>query len=687
MRLLLSLASLSLAVGSVGAVTKRVPSQYGTIQAGINAASHGDTVLVADGIYTGTGNRDIDFGGKRIVVKSENGPDSCIIDCQGSALDRHRGFYFHNSEDSTAVLAGFTICNGYQIEGGALYVAWTSTSPTITANIIKANSADMAGGGISCYQSSPRIVDNQFIGNSGSSGGAISLAWANPLIHGNTFIGNSAQSGGAIDCSASSDAVISNNLIVRNTATAYDGGGIKCASSSPEIRNNTICSNVSGYSAAALSILSGNPTIRNTLIWANKPLQVSVAFSSPTIGYCDIQGSDSNADGNISEKPLFLDPHLGNYNVCSQSPCVDAGDPAIQDPDGSRSDIGVFFETHPECFVGNSWHVAVDGNDTTGDGSPGAPFATIQHAIDTCYHGDTIVVQPGRYVESTNLYGKTILLTSNYVFSADSLHIEGTVIDGDSATAITLEYGEDSTTTISGFSITGGSPGVYCWMSDPVIISNIITENLSSGVFCRDSDPMIIANSITENLGSGVFCRGSAPTIISNNIASNRGSGVDCREGSNALIQGNTVNQNSTEGEYAGIRSNGSSPTVLWNTITGNSGGGIYCANGRPLIRGNLISLNTTTSNGAGIYCSVCRATIDSNTITLNSADGGGGIFCISNSDAVIEDNLISHNTAGVCGGVHCAAGSDAEVGHNVISHNSAQTEGGGLYIIQSSPD
>jgi hypothetical protein len=31
-------------------------------------------VIVADGTCTGTGNRDIDFGGKAITVRSQNGP-------------------------------------------------------------------------------------------------------------------------------------------------------------------------------------------------------------------------------------------------------------------------------------------------------------------------------------------------------------------------------------------------------------------------------------------------------------------------------------------------------------------------------------------------------------------------------------------------------------------------------------
>ena len=75
--------------GLASAVTIHVPGDSATIQAGINGTMDSDTVLVADGTYTGDGNRDNDFGGRNIVVMSENGPEVTIIDCEG-----HRGFNF-----------------------------------------------------------------------------------------------------------------------------------------------------------------------------------------------------------------------------------------------------------------------------------------------------------------------------------------------------------------------------------------------------------------------------------------------------------------------------------------------------------------------------------------------------------------------------------------------------------------
>jgi len=96
-----------------GAATLHVPSlEYPTIQAGVDAAQVGDTVLVADGVYTGEGNRDIEFHGRDIVLRSENGPEVTSIDCQASKSDLHQGFNIHLGETPACRIEGFTVTNG-----------------------------------------------------------------------------------------------------------------------------------------------------------------------------------------------------------------------------------------------------------------------------------------------------------------------------------------------------------------------------------------------------------------------------------------------------------------------------------------------------------------------------------------------------------------------------------------------
>ncbi len=118
-----------------------------TIQAGIDAASDGNTVMIADGIYKGDGNRDLDFNNMAITVCSLNGAESCIIDCNGTDTEPHRGFWFGSGEDANSIIDGLTIKNGYTDNGGGIYCEPNST-PTIMNCIIRKCQAESDGGGI-----------------------------------------------------------------------------------------------------------------------------------------------------------------------------------------------------------------------------------------------------------------------------------------------------------------------------------------------------------------------------------------------------------------------------------------------------------------------------------------------------------------------------------------------------------
>ena len=135
----------------------RVPEDQPTIQAGIDVANDGSTVLVADGIYKGRGNVNIDFKGKAIKIKSVNGPESTIIDCEN--VENTRGFIFQSSETPSSILDGFTIKNGKHGFGGGIN-CHRSSSPTIANNIITGNLANAHGGGIHCSDLSEPVITN-----------------------------------------------------------------------------------------------------------------------------------------------------------------------------------------------------------------------------------------------------------------------------------------------------------------------------------------------------------------------------------------------------------------------------------------------------------------------------------------------------------------------------------------------
>jgi parallel beta-helix repeat protein/predicted outer membrane repeat protein len=218
-----------------------VPGVYPTIQAAVDDTWDGDTVWVADGTYTGQENTDIDFKGKAITVRSENGPLKCIIDCQRRAS----GFLFHSGEDENSVLDGFTIANGGGSKfGGA--IRCTASSPTIMNCIITDSSASDYGGGMyNCYGSNPNISNCIFSRNSSES---------------SCVLGN----GGAICNVAGSSPEIVNCTFSRNTAS-YSGGGVyNHDNSSPTIVNCTFSENSAGRSGGGMiSWKSSNVVLTN----------------------------------------------------------------------------------------------------------------------------------------------------------------------------------------------------------------------------------------------------------------------------------------------------------------------------------------------------------------------------------------------------------------------------------------
>jgi hypothetical protein len=184
--IVLCLAALATASPAPAATYVVLPDGSGdfpTIQAAVDVVVIGDFIELADGTYRGPGNRDIDFHGKAICIRSQSGvPDRCVIDCEGSVATPHRGAWFHTFETPDSRIEHVTITNGYETlespctQGGAVLIE--AASLTLTGCVFAGCTA-CVGGGVSVRGlSTPSIVDCLFRWNVAVEGGAASLSSA-----------------------------------------------------------------------------------------------------------------------------------------------------------------------------------------------------------------------------------------------------------------------------------------------------------------------------------------------------------------------------------------------------------------------------------------------------------------------------------------------------------------------------
>ena len=244
------------------AATLNVPAAaYPTIQSGVDAAQGGDTVLVADGTYTGSGNRDIDFHGKSLTVTSQNGPTKTIIDCGGyksaAGSGNHRGFYIHSGEKA-ATISGFTVKNGYE---NFIYIVPSSDF----------------GGGI-------------FISNDNNGSGTITLTEC--IVSGNT----ASYGGGVYNDSINGTIALTDCTISGNTASQGDGGGVNNQSINGTITltDCTVSKNTSLYAGGGVfndTFFSGT---NGTITLTNCTVSGNTASYSVGGGVYNANGYDSN---------------------------------------------------------------------------------------------------------------------------------------------------------------------------------------------------------------------------------------------------------------------------------------------------------------------------------------------------------------------------------------------------------
>lgn len=366
-RLIATLLVQLLTISTIAAAaTIHVPANQPTIQAGINAANNGDTVQVANGTYTGTGNHSIRFRGKAITLKgNSDDPSKVVIDCQGSYDNSHRAVVFKNNETQDSVLDGFTITNVFFMDDAAIYIAYPAC-PTIVNCVIVNNTSNGIGYGYyGEFEEKPfmRIENCKMIDNFNSGITGVHGEIINCVMSGNRWQGVSGCSGLIKGCVISNNqfrgieefdglidkceilgnkvsagvagirnkyrrADITNCLIAGNKA--YGGGGAISAFNGGNIINCTFVSNIEGDSVAGINH-RGDGDIKNCIFWDDRAEGGSniyldsleyVSFESNNIkGGIEKVSYDPESQifikNNIDADPLFADPGYWHDNETS----------------------------------------------------------------------------------------------------------------------------------------------------------------------------------------------------------------------------------------------------------------------------------------------------------------------------------------------------------------------------------
>jgi hypothetical protein len=320
--------------------TLRVPAEYATLQAGVDAAVAGDTVLAAPGTYRGSGNRDVDFRGKGIVVRGEFGPEQTIVDCQANADDPHRGFFLGTQEPPGTLLEGFTIVNGFMstqpskrdrvahdLSAGGIKIQ-TFAAPTIRDCIVRNCGSEYTGGGISVENVATAVLEDVVVEGcfAGILGGGISIeTQSNATLRRCIVTGNRAPIGGGIECQ--NDVVLEDCVVAGNAATTR-AGGIEVLFPARVQATRTI---VWGNCAP-------EPNGGELYVGLETTLALACSVYDPARVVVEVGGNFEATNGNVTTAPRFCFPLActrapidgGDYTVQDGSPCLASASPCGQ---------------------------------------------------------------------------------------------------------------------------------------------------------------------------------------------------------------------------------------------------------------------------------------------------------------------------------------------------------------------
>lgn len=659
------------------------------IQAGIDAAQDGDTVLVADGTYTGVGNRDLDFGGRAITVRSQSGDaDACVIDCQGTG----RGFHFHSGEGADSVVESVTITNGSADSGGGMYCS--DSSPTVSGCIFSSNSADWYGGGVYCSaNSSPALGSCTFSNNSAEYGAGVSCLASSPTLTDCTFSDNVAQGrGGGMYCYEFSSPALTNCTFSINMATYY-GGGMYCQlSCSPTLADCTFSDNaVDWFGGGMYCSEFSSPSLTDCVFTANSAASYAGGMycgqsSSPPLTNCTFSGNSAYWSGGALLCDTSSSPAIAHCTFSNNSAgygagiyCVDSSHPTL---DKSIIAFGVYGEA---VFCEDTSTATLTCCDVYGNADGDwVDCLAGQHGVN----GN--ICEDPRFCDQENP-DEPYTLHSNSPCAAENNPACGLIGAWPVGCGPAPWYVDDNALNDPG----PGDPGV----SDPLedgsayhpfdaIQEGIDAAGTGATVLVLDGTYTGVGNRDLDFGGKDITVRsqsGEPAACVIDCQGAGRGFHFHSGEGADSRLEGVTI-ENGYADAGGGVYCSGASPALVYCVFADNEaawgGGALYCIDqAAPEVASCDFRDNNATVYGGAISCTNSSPTLDNCTFASNTAEySGGGMYCYLSSSPALTYCTFFDNWADYGGGIRCTLSSSPALANCTLSDNAGQSGGGGVY-------
>jgi len=679
---------------------------YTHLQDAMAAASTGDEIHVADGIYRPDRATNAAPGDRAATFRLVNGvtikggyagygqsdPNVRDIETHETILSGDLNAdddpnFTYDDENSYHVLTGSgtdetAVLDGFVITGGGMYNK--SGSPTIVNCIFKGNFA-WRGGAMRNYHSSPQITNCTFVGNSAfQEGGAVFGFESSPTLTDCTFRENSAKTGGAMCNSGNSTGTLVNCAFTGNSARygagmanlddsnpaltgcrfvanlAEQGGALSNRESRPVIRKCTFSDNSASGDGGAIHNDSGDPAV-TTCLFSNNSTQGNGGAiynykSNPQLVSCTFSANSAQANGGAVSGHDGSNPKLANCILWDNSDANGTDESAqIYVTDGTAV-------ADYSCIQG--WTGLLEGTGTIDT----SPKFTDASAGDYHLLPDSPCVNSGdpnfaAATDATDLDGEPRVINGRLDIGADEYNNMRLVPDEYATIQSAIDAAFDGDVIVI-------SPGRYTGPGNREI------DFHEKSITVRGTDPNkpeVIARTVVD-------CEKQARGFYFHN-----------GEDANSVLAGLTV-VNGYADNGAAIYCIDSSPT-LTNCIFGNnwakySGGGLCNNNSSPKVTGCLFQENWAYYAGGGMQNNnASRPTVGNCTFRGNWAKySGGGMQSQDESTPHLTDCVFSDNTADNRGGGMHNYNSSPIFTSCSFKANSARTCGGGMYNLGGKP-